>query len=280
MNVHRGEGAGDHDDCRAEALLMSCPGGHGHSHKGNDNPNPNPNSRKNNQQQAQPPVLKETLQQVLQMAKERPNFWQDLRDQWDRDLNSQVKDIIVAHGTDGERSKKLLRARNVIVPWVERLDRIEMQPQIVHISILLVFHLAVAIPIGIMGWIGFVLALAPKYGLLTESTQQLADLHNATLLCSLHMALLLLVLLLRRLVYLINRKSNVLDQFLRSVLKLETENDLGISVHGFAQRAQLWIHRITISSSVISLVVLGLWQSSQPTAPAASLYQPTCELAE
>ena len=97
LNVHRGEGVNGHDDCRKEALLSPCSG-----------------SKAEDEQPAT------TLREAM---KKSPNFFQDVKQQMNRDLKSHVRSVVVASGVEGERSKKLRRFRERLVPIMEK-DRL------------------------------------------------------------------------------------------------------------------------------------------------------------
>lgn len=242
LNVHRGEGVGGHDDCRAEALLTGCC------------------QRKHikSSSSEQPVQMSQVIQQFRQLAKEKPNFLRDAKAQLDRDINSRVKEIVVSKGTEEEKTKKLLRARTVIVPFVQLLDSIEHRGLIFIYSLLCFGHLVSAALVSIISWIGFylvILLLPNNHG----SASDLAWFHTATVVYSYHAAVVVLVIMLRRLVNLVNRKSNLLDQFLETVLRLQAEADLGISVNGVANRAKLWVDRTVVTSSSMCLLALGFW---------------------
>ena len=258
INVHRGEGVGGHDDCRAEALLTGCPGDDHHEHK--------THVRKTSEEVQ----VGDVIQQLRQMAKEQPNFVKDSLAQWDRDINSKVKEIIVSKGAEEEKGKTLLRARNTIIPFVERIDGVEHHGIMYICTLLLIAHLSMAATVGLVGWIGFLASLWPKHGLYTDSARSLVVSHTMTVIYSFHVAVVVLVVLLRRLISLLSRKSNLLDQFLRDKLKLEAESDLGISVNGVARRARLWVNRTMVSSILMCLAAMRLWHSFQPDPPPLS----------
>ncbi|CAB9513676.1 protein kinase D2 [Seminavis robusta] len=257
LNVHRGEGVGGHDDCRAEALFKGCPGCH------NDVCVPTTK---------EPVRVRDVIEQMRQMANEKPNFFREIRDQMDKDINSQIKGMIVSASAEEHKTKSLLRARNSIVPFIQKVDSVESYGIWFAYSLLCLGHLAIGALVACIAWIGFVLVLFPRHGLFTVSSFKLAHVHNMTVLYSFHCSLVIIVLLLRRLISLMNRKCNLLDQFLREVFKLEAEVDLGVSVNGVAKRAQLWIRRITVSSSVTCIAAMLLWQASQPSS---SSFQPS-----
>jgi len=252
MSVHRGEGVGGHDDCRAEALLMGCKGC----------------QEEHRRQDSDPVAISEVIHQVRQLAKDKPNFLKEVKKQWRSDMNSKVKEVIVTSAAKEEQKKKFLRARNKIVPWVTSFDNFEKRGgPIIAYCMLGMLHLGLAAMAGLFAWIGFAVTLLPSHGLFwTESTFDLVHLHTATVLYSFHVSLLLVVLGLRQLTGQMNRKSNVLDNFLCNVLKLEAERDLGISVKGVATRARLWANRLTISSIGICLGMLLMWHATQPEA--------------
>ncbi|CAB9500992.1 protein kinase D2 [Seminavis robusta] len=249
LNVHRGEGVRGHDDCHAEALLKGCPGC-----RNEEFCSPTTN----------PVRMRDVIGQLRQRAQEEPNFLQEIKEQADKDIHTHIKDIIVSKSTDDQRTKNLLRARNFIVPFTQRLDSMESNELWFIYSLLFLGHLAVGALVSCISWIGFMLVLCPRSGLLSTPSLKLAHIHGMTVLYAFHASVVLLVLLLRRLISVMNRKSNVLDQFLREMFTLEAEDDLGITVKGLAKRAQLWIHRVTVSSCCMCLVALLLWQASQP----------------
>jgi Phorbol esters/diacylglycerol binding domain (C1 domain) len=264
MNVHRGEGSNDHTNCRAEALLQDG-GCRRHRQQAilqcqpvtsNDNTSPNNNSNNN---------LSDAIQQVRQLAREQPNFFQDVKAQIDRDLKSRVKSIIVSKGAEEQRNKSLLRFRNnVVVPTAALLDRIESPQQHswggynkLAYAILMLFHLTTVAMVCVATWMGLSIAL---WGInnnnnTTDKTERsLVSSHMAAIVYAFHLALASVVLLLRRLILSMHRKSKVLDQFLHEVFSLSAEEDLGMSVHQFATRARLWSRRLTNSTVTMLLV--------------------------
>lgn len=252
MNVHKGEGVDGHNDCRAEALLHGCQGEGCQLHKRDSSHVP----------------MGEVIQQMRQMAKEKPNFLKEVRAQMDRDINSHVRRIVVSASAEEQRGKSLPRARNAVVPIVAMVDSVEDRGPVFAYALITMAHLGLAAVVGIISWVGFLLALLPKHGIFTSSARELAHTHSTTVMYAYQMSMLILTILLRRLINLMNRKSNPLDQFVREVFKLEAEQDLGVSVKGATRRLRLWINRITAVSVAMALMALLVWQASQPRPEA------------
>ena len=253
MKVHRGEGVDGHDNCRAEALLAGCRG---------CQRNPGSNDASSSSDDDDEPVqVRQVIKQFRQLAKEQPNLLRSAKAQLDRDINSKVKEIIVSKGAEKEKTKKFLRAKNAIQPIVQRMDNIEEQYGWVCIfGALFAGHLAVATLFGTACWVGFLTLILPRHDVFAASS--LAWIHAPTVIFAFHIAIVALIVLLRRLVNLMNRKSNLLDQCLKDFLKLEAEQDLGISINGIANRAQLWTKRLLITSSCTCLLTLWFWHNT------------------
>ena len=132
LNVHRGEGVNGHDDCRKEALLSSCSG------------------RKAEDEQ---PAT--TLREAM---KKSPNFFQDVKQQMNRDLKSHVRSVVVASGVEGERSKKLRRFRERLVPIIEKIDSVEDRGKVVSFLVLVSFHIILINALALVSFGGFTLA--------------------------------------------------------------------------------------------------------------------------
>ena len=273
MNVHRGEGINGHTNCRAEALLQDG-GCRRHLRQcqevkavattavaNNQDANSPTNNNNNNENN-----LGDAIQQVRQLARERPNFLREVKAQVDRDLQSRVKSMIVSKGTEEQKSKSLLRLRtNIVVPTVQWLDWMEDAASAhgyggwkLAYGLLLVMHISIVLLVCGVTWMGLSVALWRTTTMSvtddnSEATFSVSS-HVAAILYSFHMALALLVLIVRRLVFVMHRKSRVMDQFLQEVFSLSAEEDLGISVRQFAARARLWMKRITTSS--VSMLLL------------------------
>lgn len=233
LNVHRGEGVDGHDDCRKEALLSPCSG-----------------------EKAKEEEPATTLREVM---KQSPNFFQDIKEQMNKDIKSQVKSAVVTTGVEGEKSKKLRRFRDKLIPLVETLDSVEARGGFFSFLVLMSFHIILVNALGLLSFVGFILALWPRHGLMTTTALRSAFLHDCTVLCTVHVCLLFLSLILRRMATTCKRKSNIFDQFLRDVFKIDAKEDLGISVAGFTTRARSWSGRIVLSSAVTCFVTIVIW---------------------
>ncbi|KAG7369483.1 alkaline phosphatase D precursor [Nitzschia inconspicua] len=287
MNVHRGEGCNGHTNCRAEALLQDG-GCRKHRQQSatvalqcqNVSSSSSPSSKTsktapyNNIYNSNGNNFSEAIQQVRQLAREQPNFFQDVKAQIDRDVKSCVKSIIVSKGAEEQRTKSLLKFRNqLVVPLVALLDRIESTQQtryhlggsILAYAILFAGHLLTVLVVCAFTWMGLSLALWGNQPSNTTTNNNnnnnlhtmepsLVYGHMAAIVYAFHLALTVLVWIVRRLVSLMHRKSKVLDQFLQEVFSLSAQDDLGMSVHQFAVRARLWSRRWT--NSTLTMLVL------------------------
>jgi hypothetical protein len=233
LNVHRGEGVDGHDDCRKEALLSPCSG-----------------------KRAKEEEPATTLREVM---KQSPTFFQDIKEQMNKDIKSQVKSAVVTTGVEGEKSKKIRRFRDKLIPLVETLDSVEARGGFFSFLVLMSFHIILVNALGLLSFVGFILALWPRHGLMTTTALRSAFLHDCTVLCTVHVCLLFLSLFLRRMATTCKRKSNIFDQFLRDVFKIDAKEDLGISVAGFTTRARAWSGRIVLSSAVTCFVTIVIW---------------------
>jgi len=240
LNVHRGEGIGDHDDCKAEALFKPCPG------------------RRTEEQHSV------TLAEAIQKS---PNFWKDFKEQADRDLMTHVKDAVVAGGIENERSKNLRRIREKLVPAIEALDAIEALGEVHTIFVLIRLHLIVAFLVSATSVLIFIMALFPKFGfgLFNTSIIRLAVVHELTILGTINIFVLAIAFVLRYFAILFRRKSMIVEKFLVDMLSIDSEVDIGISMKEASIRARAWSQRITISASFICATALVAWSYYQPT---------------
>lgn len=232
LQVHRGEGV-DHDDCRKEALLSPCSG-----------------------KKAEDEQPATTLREAM---KKSPNFFQDVKQQMNRDIKSHVKSVVVASGVEGERSKKLRRFREKLMPIVERLDSVEARGEIFSFLVLMSFHIIIVNALALVSFAGFILSLLPKHGFMTPPVIRSAFLHTCTVLCTVQVCILFLALILRPSAVNWNRKSSIFDQYLRETFKIEAEPDLGISVAGATKRFRAWTGRFLLSSAVTCCAVIIMW---------------------
>jgi hypothetical protein len=233
LNVHRGEGVNGHDDCRKEALLLPCSG-----------------------RKAQDEHPATTLREAM---KKNPNFFQDVKQQMNRDLKSHVKSIVVTSSVEGERSKKLRRFRERLVPIIEKIDSVEARGELVSFLVLMSFHIILINALALVSFGGFTLALWRRHGFMTPSAVRSACLHDCTVLCTVQVCILFLALVLRRIAVIWKRKSIIFDQYLRETLNIEAEADLGISVAGATTRFRTWTGRLVLSSFVVCCAVIIVW---------------------
>jgi hypothetical protein len=201
------------------------------------------------------------IQQVRQLARERPNFFRDVKEQIDRDIQSRVKTMIVSKGAQEQKTKSLFRLRtNVVLPTIQYLDKLEKNQfgsKLIY-GLLIGGHMILALLVCVVASSGFALAL---FSTTTKGVSKSITIsHNVTILYAFHMALLLLVLLVRRFVQLIHRKSKILDSFLQEVLSISSKEDLGISVQEFANRSKLWMSRITKTTFFMLLLSIGWYR--------------------
>lgn len=247
MNTHRGGGIGDHDDCRAEAMLAPC----------------------DCVQQQSPAneskTLREAMREVQELARERPNFFRDVRAQMDRDVMTHVTNVVVSAGVDGERDKKFRRTKEKIVPLLEFVDGIEEKGEIHSLILLLSLHGRVALFAAMIGILGFILAVLWRHGRLTESSFHLALIHESTVLFTVHIGLLIVAAILRYYTSIFKRKVKVIDQFLRDKFGVDAKEDFGISVAGAARRARWWSERIFISAAITAYAAVCFWYAAEPS---------------
>lgn len=242
LNVHRGEGIGEHDDCKAEALLSHhCPG--------------------------KPQVGNERTVTLTEAMAKSPNFFREIKEQMDKDIMTHVKEAVVAGGVEGERTKNLRRLREGLVPRIEALDAMEARGEVYCILVLLRLHAILAFIVAGVGLLLFTIALSPKlgFGLLDPSVFHLAVMHELTILGTIHVCLVALAFIIRYYSLLFRRKSFILEEFLVDIFGINAEEDIGISVVGASIRAHAWSLRVAISATLTTITSLLAWYYWQPT---------------
>jgi hypothetical protein len=251
FNVHRGAGIGGHDDCHAEGLMKPCHG-------------PNPSSS------SSAPELEST--DWFGMAI-KPNFIEDVMEQMDRDIMAHAKNVIVATVVEGERSKKLRLFKDRVVPFLQKLDALEARGEVPATLVLVGVQWLAAGAIAVVPFFTFLFALCwPSWhdggGPLAtnkgSTILRLAMVHSATVLCGALAGFLILSFGLKHGANVFRRKVNLLDQFLREVLQIDAQRDVGVSVAGAAARAQVWSQRAVRSAVISFLVISVLWHVLQP----------------
>eukprot|EP00923_Selenidium_pygospionis_P014529 GHVN01025055.1.p1 GENE.GHVN01025055.1~~GHVN01025055.1.p1 ORF type:complete len:417 (-),score=42.62 GHVN01025055.1:171-1421(-) len=245
MNVHRGEGQNDHDDCKLEALLTQC-------------------SMKWMSEEKRV-GLKETIKQVHDLVQKSPTILKEVHQQMDRDVKAHAKRAIVAAGIEDERSKKLRRTKANIQWAVTCMDDIEERGEKAALMFLLRIQLIFAGVAAICTLIMIAIALSPRQGgFLAMTTWRPAGSHGATVVCAINGTLLLLALIAQRGSCIFRRKARIYTHFLQEVFLLNAEQDLGISLTDAARRAQIWSERAvkTTAGSFVSGALF--WHFVQP----------------
>jgi hypothetical protein len=247
MNVHFGRGKGDHDDCRAEALLTGC-------------------KARNNEQiriEREPSVtllLHEALKTIVE-----DHTWQDINEQITKDITTNVAQVIVNEAAEQERQTKLKRFKeNTIVPIVHALDTLENRCPGSTYVVLMYYHFIVLITLSILsaGWFG--LALVPTSQGITWNG---ISMHTATVVASVHVGLLGLALWVRSLGVVLQRKQQIVENFLREVVTLNLQDDIGISVEEAAALIRQWTDRLVVSSITICALTMMIWYHAQAYSP-------------
>eukprot|EP00562_Extubocellulus_spinifer_P019686 CAMPEP_0178588510 /NCGR_PEP_ID=MMETSP0697-20121206/27073_1 /TAXON_ID=265572 /ORGANISM="Extubocellulus spinifer, Strain CCMP396" /LENGTH=400 /DNA_ID=CAMNT_0020224867 /DNA_START=176 /DNA_END=1378 /DNA_ORIENTATION=- len=249
INCHRGEGIGDHDDCLGEAMLAPC-GCIQSSSSTADEANK---------------TLGEAIREVRELAQEKPNFFQEVRAQMDKDVMTHVTNAIVSEGVEGQRAKNFRRIKEKLTPLLCWLDDIQAKGELYSLLILLKLHFKIAFLAGLIGLVGWVLAMVWRHGSLTKSSFHMAVIHESTVLVTIHIALLLIAGTFRYYAGFFKRKAIVIDQFLKDKFGIDAKVDIGISVAGAANRARWWSERILFSAAITSYIELCLWFAVQPS---------------
>ena len=261
MNVHRGEGLGDHDDCKAEAMLAACPG---------------PDAKRDKQREEETAKLGDVIAQIRELAN-NPNFIKEVTDQLDKDVKARAKDVIVEAAVDGERSKNLKRMKEVLVPFVYKMDAIAENGEIYALMVLLGVEALATIVQTVVSFGLFIAVLAPRHGLTTRAFQ-LAAMHVSTVTGALHTVLSILASIFYYLSSLFKRKTAIIDRFLRDAFRIDAEVDIGVSVASAAERAKNWSKRILRSSLIASAISFFFWHHIQPTSWEAAALPPVASI--
>lgn len=246
-NTHRGGGIGDHDDCRAEAMLTPC------------------DCAKQSRPADASKTLGEAMKEVRELTQERPNFFQEVRAQMEKDAMTHVKNAVVSAGVEDERQKKFRRAKEKLAPLLEFVDGIEAKGEIHSLFRLLMVHAKVALVASVLGIVGFFLAVLSRHGRFTKSSVHLALVHESTVLVTVHIGLLIAAATFHFYASRFKRKVNVVDQFLRSQFGIDAKEDFGVSVEGVARRARWWSERIFITEAIMAYAAICWWYAMQPS---------------
>ena len=261
LNVHRGGGVGEHDDCKAEALLAACPG-------------PNHDAADAKEKKAKESAkLSDVVSQIRALA-ENPNFIKELSVQVDRDLKARAKAAIVEVAVDDERNKNLRRLKQVVAPFVAKLDAMVAKGEL-HVFVVLMAILALLTIIQtVTSMFLFLIALGPRHGFLSATSFQLAAMHDATVTAALHTVLAVISAIGFYLASIFQRKQNLIDRFLQDAFRINTVDDIGIGVADAVQRFMSWSKRLLASTLLSMLLTFFLWHSSQPVSWDAAKLPP------
>lgn len=248
MNIHHGQGKGEHDDCRAEALLTSCPGSCTVA----------PTEVVDNQNnETQRNDLSHQLEQIKHMFDNHPNLWKDVTEQLDKDFMTNIKHVIIKEGADGERSQKIRRVReNVVIPFLDKLNAIESKGFMYSLAWLLCIHVVFVAAMALLAIAIFAGALVPTT---LGVTQQGISLYTSTIMVSLHIALLTLAVGIHWATVHFQRKEIIIDNFLQQTLTVQAEEDFGISVVNAAAKARLWSYRLVVTTVMMCLITTAAW---------------------
>ena len=252
MNIHHGEGTGEHDDCKSEALLRVCPGEAQPSRSQGI-------QRQNSQQQQQPqPVLFPNWRQIRELFQNHPNLWEEFTEQTEKDFMKNITEMIVEQGADNERTRKIRRLReHIIKPMLHRLDSVEtIGLPLFPVIWLLYYHLLVLLAVSALAAAVFGTNL-----LWTDCgiTQEGILLYTATVGVSIQIGMVALSVLLHYACSYFKRKEMIVDNFLQEVVTLHVEEDFGVSVQEFATLSQRWSNRFVMTNLLLLAAAILLW---------------------
>jgi len=247
MNVHHGQGKGDHDDCRAEALLRtSCPYLKEDESEGDKDPEPSLSSA----MRSMKPM--EVIQQI------------------DRDFMAHAKKAVVATGVEEERPRKFKRLRKHVDAWRQSFQRFESLG-VVRVTVLwLSVEFGLSLLFAILTYVAVIVALLPlqlvENGNETTTAMfpsrrllRFAWFHAVTILCYTQTIVWIIVVLLWRVGRLLHRKVRIVDRFLTDIMEMNPREDLGVSVQEVSLWWNRWCIRALRSSTLSSFVILLLW---------------------
>jgi Phorbol esters/diacylglycerol binding domain (C1 domain) len=241
MNVHRGEGRCGHDDCKAEAILTCCPGVVKDPHRLH---------RKKN-------FVGQAIQELHQYATTNETFFEDVHSQMNKDIMTDVKQVIVKEGADSERDKTIRRLREqVILPAVTYLDGITARGNIYTVGFLLFYEAIALVLFWFVGAVGFVIILLPTFD---GPSVRVVMMHTATVILSLQAVALIVSSVLRQLSILFKRKEDIVDKFLRNMLTLDPQADFGIRIVDLSARLRYWTDLIYFTTTTMTVLAILFW---------------------
>lgn len=191
FNVHRGEGIGEHDDCRAEALLkrcyyvpddeqdLNCPTKNCGNNKG-----------KGHVRKSSKLNIGESWKAIHNLAKENKEFVKQVRDQGFKDIKSHAKGAILGTVANTERKRKFRRLKErVVKPFVKRLDTFEERGELCIFLKLIIKQASFSLLVTSASLAVFIIVLWPKHGMLTEASLRLAAVSCSIFALRLHFVL-------------------------------------------------------------------------------------------
>ena len=181
---------------------------------------------------------------------------------------------IVEVAVDDERNKNLRRLKQVVVPFVAKLDAVVAKGEL-HVFMVLMAILALLTIIQtVTSMVLFLIALGPRHGFLSATSFQLAAMHDATVTAALHTVLAVISAIGFYLASIFKRKQNLIDRFLQDAFRINAVDDIGIGVSDTAQRFMSWTKRLLASTLLSMLLTFFLWHSSQPVSWDAAKLPP------
>jgi hypothetical protein len=268
MNVHHGEGKGEHDDCKAEALLTACWG---------EKPSHNERRLVDPDQQQQPPIQFPDWQQIQRFFQNHPNLWEEFTEQTEKDFMKNITEHIIEQATDNERTRKIKRAREyVILPTLRQLTSAEnVQLPFFPILWLLSYHIVALTAVAILTAMMFGTALLPTdHGVTSDGIL----LHTATVGLSIQVDMVVFAVLMRYLSLHFKRKEMIVDNFLQEVATLHVEEDFGVSVQNFSAICRRWSDRFVVTNAIMLVMNVMIWYHAEQAFTKALLAEATMTL--
>lgn len=277
MNVHRGAGRGDHDDCRAEALMMACScqtlvprrcrvassqgSAGGATDDGSDQSEEFPpySSSASSSSSHSPPAIRSKIGRDDEKDRDGPiRKIKEFAEQFNQDIMAHAKGAVMSAGIEDERSRKLRRLKRRVERWRTILNKLEKQGEVGCFFFLFVTKLVISVKFAVVTYFMVLLALTPlrAQGL---HRRRLAWVHAFTIVCFIQTTFWLLSLLSLKISQIVHRKVLVIKHFVKEVLKVEPLDDVGVSIEEMAYLMSIWSWRNVKSSTVLLVVVLSSW---------------------
>jgi len=191
----------------------------------------------------------------------------EVKEQFEKDVKSNAKKVVVKSGAQQTRLTKLRRLRERVVPLVELIDKVEKRGSFYSLSKLLYYHFLFAVAIATVLFFVLGVAMIPTPHNLSVN---LLLLQSTTVLGAFHLGVFVLALVARRASFAFQRKQMILDHFLRDFLTLDAEKDIGISVADAVSRSRTWSDKILVSSSIAGITAMYLWYQTLHLIPSTT----------